>query len=445
MRAGLQGFAMLSEDDIIGLLFSQIVRFEKSGGLSAADGNREVIRVAYFGADPFLSNAFIDFNAKNNEYRMEIKDYAQYVTETDPHGGILELNLDIIAGRAPDLYFWGQTIMAYGFSPAFHSGKGIFADMYDFIENDDDFSRETFITNILKAVEASDGKLYELPIEFIASVLACDPSVIPLDSWTMREFLQEMERHEEADLVFGEGVNPETLLFMMLLNIWDDFIDWQTGVCDFESESFISLLEFFKRPAGDFMEYILPHDAIAAGRQLLVPNVLGSVSSIQRFKALFQGDVYFIGFPTSQGRGNTADIRRSFSISSMSEHKDLLWEFIKPFYTKEFQLESIFAFPIHAEAIEEQLTRPEDFEEAGGGVGYQFPDGQMWQVIFTDATPEESAQVRELIFSLDRVRRFNYPLYDIIMEEIAPFLAGDKTAEEVARIIQNRVSIYINE
>jgi hypothetical protein len=95
--------------------------------------------------------------------------------------------------------------------------------------------------------------------------------------------------------------------------------------------------------------------------------------------------------------------------------------------------------------MEERLTRPEDFEEEGSGIGYHAPDGDMWMVIFKDATPEEAAQVRELIYSLDRVRRFNYPLYYIIMEGVGPFLAGDKTAEEVARIIQSRVSIYINE
>ena len=34
---------------------------------------------------------------------------------------------------------------------------------------------------------------------------------------------------------------------------------------------------------------------------------------------------------------------------------------------------------------------------------------------------------------------------DIVREEIAAFLAGDKTREECARLIQQRVSVYLAE
>ena len=39
----------------------------------------------------------------------------------------------------------------------------------------------------------------------------------------------------------------------------------------------------------------------------------------------------------------------------------------------------------------------------------------------------------------------SYPGDDIIQEEAAAFFNGDKTAEETARIIQNRVEIYLGE
>ena len=40
---------------------------------------------------------------------------------------------------------------------------------------------------------------------------------------------------------------------------------------------------------------------------------------------------------------------------------------------------------------------------------------------------------------------YNQTLYNILMEEYEAFAAGDKTAEECAEIIQNRVSIYLSE
>ena len=37
------------------------------------------------------------------------------------------------------------------------------------------------------------------------------------------------------------------------------------------------------------------------------------------------------------------------------------------------------------------------------------------------------------------------PAISIVKEEAAAFFAGDKSAEEVAKIVQNRVSIYLAE
>ena len=37
------------------------------------------------------------------------------------------------------------------------------------------------------------------------------------------------------------------------------------------------------------------------------------------------------------------------------------------------------------------------------------------------------------------------PIRDIVEEETKPFFDGDKTAEEVAKIIDNRVQLYLDE
>ena len=36
-------------------------------------------------------------------------------------------------------------------------------------------------------------------------------------------------------------------------------------------------------------------------------------------------------------------------------------------------------------------------------------------------------------------------IYSIISEEAAPYFAGQKSAEEVAKIIQSRIQIYVSE
>ena len=58
---------------------------------------------------------------------------------------------------------------------------------------------------------------------------------------------------------------------------------------------------------------------------------------------------------------------------------------------------------------------------------------------------EEADQLRELVSSLS-VIRFRYEdITNIIEEEANGFFTGNKTAEDVSKIIQNRVEIYLSE
>ena len=47
--------------------------------------------------------------------------------------------------------------------------------------------------------------------------------------------------------------------------------------------------------------------------------------------------------------------------------------------------------------------------------------------------------------SLNHVQRYNVPVNNIIKEEAAQYFAGQKSLDETARVIQNRVSTYVAE
>jgi multiple sugar transport system substrate-binding protein len=50
-----------------------------------------------------------------------------------------------------------------------------------------------------------------------------------------------------------------------------------------------------------------------------------------------------------------------------------------------------------------------------------------------------------LIKSITRTAEYDQTIADMVTEEAAAFFAGDKSAEDTARIIQNRVNTYVNE
>ena len=59
--------------------------------------------------------------------------------------------------------------------------------------------------------------------------------------------------------------------------------------------------------------------------------------------------------------------------------------------------------------------------------------------------PEEIEEFRNLIDSTISYDSYDEQILNIIMEEAAPFFQGQKSVDEVAGIIQSKVSIYISE
>jgi hypothetical protein len=96
-------------------------------------------------------------------------------------------------------------------------------------------------------------------------------------------------------------------------------------------------------------------------------------------------------------------------------------------------------------ALQERLSNPAKYEEEGATLIYRDEEGDTWSVTLVDATSEESAQVRQIIESCDRVHRENRAVMAIIEEEAPAYFNGDKTVEEVVRIIQSRIQIYVAE
>ncbi|MDR0948145.1 MAG: hypothetical protein LBM69_01350 [Lachnospiraceae bacterium] len=62
-----------------------------------------------------------------------------------------------------------------------------------------------------------------------------------------------------------------------------------------------------------------------------------------------------------------------------------------------------------------------------------------------EASSEDVAAIRHLIDSAMTRYEYNADILDIIQEESAAYLSGNKPIENVADVIQNRVGLYLNE
>ena len=98
------------------------------------------------------------------------------------------------------------------------------------------------------------------------------------------------------------------------------------------------------------------------------------------------------------------------------------------------------------EQLKEAQQRPYWIDDDGNKVEY---DDTYWigdkEIIIKPLTAERAQEVKEYVLSVDKMYYYDSSIIDIIVEEAAPFFAGQKTAQQAADIIQSRVQIYVNE
>ena len=420
----------------------------------------------YLGYDE--RNKIIDFNKSSDKYRIEIKDYSEFNTAEDYKAGLTKLNTEIAAGNVPDiLNVSGLPIQQYG-------AKGLLEDLWPYIDNDPDLGRDAIMENVFKAAE-QDGKLYQVFSTFsIQTVVGATKVVGDRMSWTLDDLQAALATMPEGCTIFGEGDTKAGMLSNVLAQNMDAFVDWSTGQCSFDSEDFISLLEFcnsfpleYDWNNVDWEEYEDDNTRVMNGKQMLLNAYLYDLGdSLQMYEVVFNGGYSFIGFPQEDGSvGSSFSIGGGVAMSSTCKDKEGAWSFMRE-----------YLMPQYANVDEEYMiggynlsTNKADFEkmvEMAMKKEYQLDEngnqvldenGQPIEVPkytygFNDLTVDVYATTQEqydqfmaLYNAIDSISTYDENIYNIVNEVAGGYFNGDKTVQDTAKQIQDRVTLYVNE
>lgn len=402
--------------------------------------------------------AILKFNRANPDYRIEILDYSEYNTEDDYEAGVKKLTTEIMAGDMPDM------IYTEGLPVAQMGAKGKLTDLYTFMENDKDVSKDKFLPSVLKLME-TDGHLYQTASSFSIQTVIGNKNVVgDTPGWTVADLKAALAAMPAGCSVFGVGVTRDDILRYMLYMDMNDYVDWVNGTCNFDSQQFMDLLEFTKLFPSEFdwssYEWTAEDNEqarIASGKQLLSATSFGDFNDMQYNTAAFGDDAVFIGFPTTDGVGNAMYFSSGYAISSTCAHPDVAWQFIKGFMTGEYSNSWGFS-PLKEKfdaAMKEAMTPRYKTDENGDFVldenGNKIEESQGgWSDGVNDyefyaMTQEEADKLMELINSCTKVMNQDDSLMEIIKEESAAFYNDQKSAEETAKMVQSRVNVYIKE
>ena len=182
------------------------------------------------------------------------------------------------------------------------------------------------------------------------------------------------------------------------------------------------------------------------------------IAFLYDFDKMFGGSSTCIGFPTNNGVGNIMSMGESYAMSSSCRDKDAAWQFLRTFLTEEYQLKGSY-LPTNMKAFDKQLEKAMETEYRKDGNGNYVLDenGERIPVALGMASdgintyeiyatsPRQAEQLREVIASSTKMMDYDQSIIDIVLEEAAAYFAGQKSAEDVAKLIQSKANIYINE
>ena len=210
-------------------------------------------------------------------------------------------------------------------------------------------------------------------------------------------------------------------------------IDWQAGKCDFESAEFISLLEtagqITEHPeTTEFTGYTPPEEQLRTGETYVEAVHVGSVTALRDFEERVGQALSFVGMPTPDGsNGSVVDLSQPVGVLAGGEHPDGCAAFLKFLllsYDLGYGAENNASLPMYRPYLEQLESDAE-------------AEGRM--------TPEDTARFEDFLASVESSTLCDETALGMICEEAAAYFSGACTAEEAARVIQERLSIYVAE
>lgn len=448
---------------------------------------KKVLTLGCFYIDWNIRSQIAEFNKTNEDYTIYATSYSESNDTSDYTAALTKFNNEILAGNVPDIL-----LISSGMPYNSYASKGLFADLYEFMDKDDVYNRDAFMPNVLKAME-KDGKLYEITPSFTVQTYAAKKSLVgDATSLTMDQANQILASMPEGATLTNDSQTMTASNFLSTAITFSNFVDYTNATCNFDSPEFKAILETAKKyPAeidydalyNDNPNYWMEQETACRENRALLYSVYFNDFSIytNTRDAYFGEDISFVGFPgsgASNATGSVISTGSEIAVSSKSKYKDGAWEFIKLVLDNavgeqdsgnygvaitsdasvaEAADEAVkritsqyYGLPVvksQLQALGQQATIPQTYTDTDGTV--QQVDNTYYvgntEVKVNLITQDEVSMLIDYFSTVDTIARYDESLTDIINEEANAYFKGTKSVDEAASLIQSRASIYLSE
>lgn len=342
---------------------------------------------------------------------------------------------EIAAGGGPDILYVSLEDMRQ------LKSQGALADLGTILSED---ILDQILPGII-ALGTVDGTFTGLAPEMDVLTMITLKSIWDQSTWKLEDILELMDTGNFTS-VFCQGSG--TFSPLALLNWMTEFglqdsslVDWETGESHFESELFLEILELTKN-YGD--NPIRTDTWLGEGGSL--GDIAGiNIGTINEFYEKFKDDYYFVGMPTGGSSGNYVTSDGVLVVNRNTPNPAAVSAYLECLLRDEIQYSSRTAnshesirrvSPDEAEIVEISF------------VGFEGETRAYWHQYTPTIKEDGSTTLNDYVNLLESCVPYpeNYNVITgIVWEEAQSYLTGDKSAKDVASVIDNRIQMYLDE
>ncbi len=431
------------------------------------------LRLAFAGTmDDNIRAEVVRFNRDHPEAEISLLDYSIYDTEAQQ-----KLMIDILNGIiTPD--------MVYGYDGSLSirtlRDKGLTVDLTPYLAADDAVNEEKLFGSVLSYFRGRDGGIWGIAPYFSIHTLLSTTSLLrgcaDADGWDLSAFFDFAASLPEGQVLM---TNARHGLYPLPM-IDEQFVDRAAGTCSFDSPLYRRYLAFLDALPSEAEVHRMipsmdPRRYYPEGKVALVQESPSGYSTPLELEAVFADpDYVIVGYPSEDALHRASlSAEHTFVVTKTSGHPDVCWAFIRSTFRSpneqvwmyESGLSSLKPFfDADVQSMREHLmlhfssgrwmqwqAAPDELEEVRGTIDQTIQSMGLSSIYGTyEAEPPDEEQIARVRALLDAPVAPAYEdlpmeISSLIREEISSFLGGVGTAEDCAKKIQSRVSIWLSE
>ncbi len=420
-----------------------------------------------------LETAAARFNRTSSAYSVRIS----YVSDNGSAADSLEEQIarSMATGEQIDLILCGFMISADYFI-----NLDLLDDWYPLMEQDAVYSKDAFLPCVLTPFTCTDGTLPVLTTDYsIAALVGKTENLAPLQSWSFAEcraWIKQLPDGISAIRLSGVGdfLTAQSFFTACLPTVLDQYVDMKTGVCQFDCDSFRSLLSLCEEVPVDkniLKGYTIstaaeqdrtiydPDDTVMLLKQTMDLCIngyttVGSIEDVIHIRNFYFGgkDVTWIGYPQPESsekeQGYAISPYLQFALTKTSDVQEGAWEFMKMYLDIQGDIRENLNFTAMTPQIPCTYAGLDQYLEEAGYHTYSV----LGSAVIRDhggscvsVTEEDKEALRFLLEHTTQKFSNNSTVMRMIWEETSYYFNGMQSMDETVKRIQNRVGLYVSE